>query len=86
METPGNEEYIIKFLRLGEHTLASLIFLYIVVCIVKATDAWLAGLFAILTVLMLLFVITGSTPLIGGIVAISIAIGAVLTIRVVTRK
>jgi hypothetical protein len=82
----GNEAYIVKFLRLGEHSLVSLLFLYIVVCIVKSTDAWLAGLFAILAVLVLLFILTGEALLIGGIIAVSIAIGAVITVRIVTRR
>ena len=82
----GSEAYIVKFLRLTEHSIASLLFLYIVVCIVKSTDAWLAVLFAMLAVLVLLFILTGEALLIGGIIAVSIAIGAVITIRIITRR
>jgi hypothetical protein len=84
--TPRNDAYIMRFLRLGEHSLMNLMLLCLLSNVVSKADAWLTGLFGLLAVLVVLFTVTGETVLIGGIVAVSIAIGAVLVIRVFNRR
>jgi hypothetical protein len=86
MITPRNAAYLMRFLRLGEHPLGDLVLLYLVTMVVNKADAWLTGLFGLLAVLVVLFTVTGEVFLVGGIVAVSIAIGAVLVIRIITRR
>jgi hypothetical protein len=83
---PRSEAYLMQFLRLGEHSLGNLVLLYLTTVAVKTSDAVLAGLFSLLAALVLLFWMTGEALLIGGIVAVSIAIGAVIVLRSITRR
>ena len=86
MITPRNASYLLRFLRLGEHPLGNLVLLLIVANVVKNADLWLTGLFGLLAVLVVLFTVTSEVILVGAIVAVSIAIGAVLVIRIITRR